>query len=61
GILKIVKNIIPEMEIHLSTQANTTNYAAVNFWYEQGVRRIILARELSLEEIKEIIKKSPIK
>jgi len=59
GILKIVKNIIPEMEIHLSTQANTTNYAAVNFWYEQGVRRIILARELSLEEIKEIIKKSP--
>ena len=59
GVLKIVKNIIPEMEIHLSTQANTTNYAAVNFWYEQGVRRIILARELSLEEIKEIIKKSP--
>jgi len=59
GVLKIVKNIIPEMEVHLSTQANTTNYAAVNFWYEQGVRRIILARELSLEEIKEIIKKSP--
>lgn len=59
GVLKIVKNIIPEMEVHLSTQASTTNYAAVNFWYEQGVRRIILARELSLEEIKEIIKKSP--
>ena len=59
GVLKIAKNIIPEMEVHLSTQASTTNYAAVNFWYEQGVRRIILARELSLEEIKEIIKKSP--
>ena len=59
GILKIVKNIIPEMEVHLSTQANTTNYAAVNFWYEQGVKRIILARELSLKEIEEIIKKSP--
>ncbi|HZK12285.1 MAG TPA: peptidase U32 family protein, partial [Atribacterota bacterium] len=59
GILKIVKNIIPEMEIHLSTQANTTNYAAVNFWYEQGIRRVILARELSLEEIEEIIIKSP--
>jgi len=59
GVLRIIKNIIPEMEIHLSTQTNTTNYAAVNFWYEQGVRRIILARELSLEEIKEIIKKSP--
>ncbi len=55
GILKIVKDIIPEMEVHLSTQANTTNYAAVNFWYEQGVKRIILARELSLEEIKEIV------
>jgi len=60
GVLKIVKNIIPEMEVHLSTQASTTNYAAVNFWYEQGIRRIILARELSLEEIKEIIKKSPL-
>lgn len=59
GVLKIIKNIIPEMEVHLSTQASTTNYAAVNFWYEQGVSRIILARELSLEEIKEIIKKSP--
>ena len=59
GVLKIVKNIIPEMEVHLSTQASTTNYAAVNFWYEQGVRRVILARELSLEEIKEIIEKSP--
>ncbi|HER25203.1 MAG TPA: U32 family peptidase [Candidatus Atribacteria bacterium] len=59
GVLKIVKNIIPEMEIHLSTQANSTNYAAVNFWYEQGIRRIILSRELSLSEIKEIIKKSP--
>ncbi|MBA7583117.1 U32 family peptidase [Candidatus Atribacteria bacterium 1244-E10-H5-B2] len=58
GVLKIVKNVIPEMEVHLSTQASTTNYAAVNFWYEQGIRRIILARELSLEEIKEIIKKS---
>jgi len=45
GILSIVKEIMPEMEIHLSTQANTTNYAAVNFWYEQGVSRIILARE----------------
>ena len=59
GVLKIVRNIIPEMEIHLSTQASITNYAAVNFWYEQGIRRIILARELSLKEIKEIIKKSP--
>jgi len=59
GVLSLVKSMIPEIEIHLSTQANTTNYASVNFWYKQGVNRIILARELSLEEIKEIIKKSP--
>ena len=59
GIMNIVKDIIPEMEIHLSTQASTTSYAAVNFWYQQGIRRIILARELSLMEIKEIIEKIP--
>ncbi len=50
---------MPEIEIHLSTQANTTNYAAVNFWYQQGVSRIILARELSLAEIREIVEKVP--
>ncbi|MEA2103356.1 MAG: U32 family peptidase C-terminal domain-containing protein, partial [Candidatus Cloacimonadota bacterium] len=59
GILSIVKDIMPEVEIHLSTQASTTNYATVNFWHKQGVKRIILARELSLVEIKEIIKKVP--
>ncbi len=59
GIIKIIKETVPGMEIRLSTQANTTNYAAVNFWYEQGVSRIILARELSLREINEIVKKSP--
>jgi len=57
GILNIVKKIIPEMEIHLSTQASITSYAAVNFWYQQGIRRIILARELSLAEIREIVEK----
>jgi putative protease len=46
GILSIVKEIMPEMEIHLSTQANTINCAMVNFCYQQGVSRIILAREL---------------
>lgn len=59
GILSIVKDIIPDMEIHLSTQANTTNYVTANFWYQQGIRRIILARELSLIEIKEIVEKVP--
>lgn len=56
GVLNIVKEIAKDMEIHLSTQANTTNYASANFWYGQGVKRIVLAREMSLEEIKNINK-----
>jgi len=54
GVLSIVKKASPEMEIHLSTQANTTNSNSANFWYNQGVKRIVLARELTLEEIGEI-------
>src|SRR6056297_452315 len=54
GVLSIVKKTSPEMEIHLSTQANTTNSNSANFWYNQGVKRIVLARELTLEEIGEI-------
>jgi putative protease len=59
GIMSIVKKIIPEMEIHLSTQTSITSYATVNFWYQQGISRIILARELSLAEIREIVEKVP--
>lgn len=59
GVLSIVKSVSPNMEIHLSTQANTTNYKSANFWYNQGVKRIILARELSLVEIKDIINNVP--
>jgi U32 family peptidase len=55
GVFSIVKDVIPGMEIHLSTQANTTNYPTANFWHKQGVKRIVVARELSLNEIKEII------
>ena len=44
----------PELEVHISTQANNTNYASANMWYKLGAKRVILARELSLEEIKEI-------
>lgn len=60
GILSIIKKTAPHMEIHLSTQANTTNSQSANFWYEQGVKRIVLARELSLKEIKEIQSKKNI-
>jgi U32 family peptidase len=59
GVYSIVKEILPEMEIHLSTQANNTNWRSARFWYEHGVKRVILARELSLDEIKEIREKVP--
>ncbi len=59
GVMDIVKNVIPDAEIHLSTQASTVNSAAINFWYKQGVKRVVLARELSLEEIKLIRKNIP--
>ena len=57
GILEIVKEHAPKLEIHLSTQANATNYMAGNFWFKQGVKRIVVAREQSLDEIKEFIDK----
>lgn len=59
GIIEIIKQTTPDMRIHLSTQANTTNYHAANFWYKQGVNRIVLARELSFKEIEEIVNNSP--
>lgn len=54
GVIYCVKNAAPELTIHLSTQANTTNRYAVKFWQEQGLSRVVLARELSLKEIAEI-------
>lgn len=54
GILYVIRKTIPEVEIHLSTQANITNPASVCFWGEQGVKRVNLARELSLKEVAEI-------
>lgn len=59
GIIEIVKETIPDMRIHLSTQANTTNFHSARFWYKQGVNRIVLARELSFVEIEQIVKNSP--
>lgn len=59
GMLSIVKEVAPDMEIHLSTQANTTNWRSASFWHSQGVKRIIMARELSLNEIKAIRDKVP--
>lgn len=54
GVLTPVKEIIPDMEIHISTQANATSAAACRAWYNLGAKRVVLARELTLEEIKAI-------
>ena len=56
GVLEEVKSIAPNLAIHISTQANTVSYHTSKFWYKNGAKRIILARELNKEEIKEIIK-----
>ena len=57
GVFAIARRTVPDMEIHISTQANITNYASALFWAGQGASRIILARELSLGEISEIHEK----
>jgi len=54
GMFTIAREICPEIEIHVSTQANNTNYLTYNFWHAQGAKRVVSARELSLKEIKEI-------
>jgi putative protease len=59
GIFLLAKDIIPHIPVHLSTQANTTNINAVEFWHRLGVKRVNLARELSLSEIREIAGHSP--
>ncbi len=59
GLIMMVKERWPDTTIHLSVQANTTNYASVIFWQSMGVERVILSRELSLDEIEEIRQQCP--
>jgi putative protease len=59
GLIMLVRRHFPQMPIHLSVQANTVNWASVEFWQQQGLSRIILSRELSLEEIAEIREQVP--
>ena len=54
GVFEIAKRICPEIERHVSTQANNTNYATYRFWHALGAKRVVSARELSMQEIKEI-------
>ena len=59
GMFSIIRRTVPELDIHLSTQASVTNHETIKFWYDLGIRRIVLARELSFEEIEEMTKKLP--
>ena len=59
GMFMLAKEICPEIDIHISTQANNTNYMTCRFWYDQGAKRVVSARELSLAEIKEIRRRLP--
>ncbi|MHB1100738.1 MAG: prephenate-dependent tRNA uridine(34) hydroxylase TrhP [Burkholderiales bacterium] len=59
GLIMMVREKWPEMPVHLSVQANTVNYASVGFWEKMGLSRVILSRELSLEEIAEIRQRCP--
>ena len=59
GLFMIAKDVCPEIDIHISTQANNCNYGTFLFWHEQGASRVVTARELSLKEIGEIRKRIP--
>lgn len=54
GMFTVAKEVCPEIDIHISTQANNTNYLTYRFWYNQGAKRVVSARELSLKEIRQI-------
>ncbi len=59
AIIELLQELIPNCEIHLSTQANMTNYSTARFWHKVGVKRVVLARELTLDEIREVRSKTP--
>ena len=59
GVFAIARRVLPDMELHISTQANNTNYGTYLFWYQLGAKRVVSARELSLAEIREIREKIP--
>ena len=59
GIFQIAREVLPEVDVHISTQANNTNYGTYNFWHSLGASRVVSARELSLKEIAELKKNIP--
>ena len=59
GVIHLIRQHFPQVELHLSVQANTVNWAAVQFWAQNGIARVILSRELALDEIEQIRRKVP--
>ena len=59
GVFAIAREVVPNLEIHISTQANNTNYRSAKFWLDNGAKRIVMARELSVKEIKELHNRVP--
>lgn len=59
GVVEVIKKEAPDVDVHISTQANIVSAHTANFWYNNGAKRVILARELNKEQIKEIIKNTP--
>ena len=59
GVFAIARRVLPDMELHISTQANNTNYGTYLFWHQMGAKRVVSARELSLKEIREIRDRIP--
>ena len=60
GIFSMARQLVPELPIHISTQANTTNWASVKFWHDNGAKRVVMAREVSLKDVQEIHDKVPV-
>ncbi len=59
GVFTIAREVCPQIQVHISTQANSTNYLTYRFWFDQGASRVVAARELSLNELKEIRQNIP--
>ena len=59
GIFRMAREIVPHMAIHISTQANTTNWSTVQFWHDLGASRVVMAREVSLNDVAEIHRRVP--
>ena len=59
GVIDVLKEYAPDVDIHVSTQANTVSYHSANFWHKNGAKRVILGRELNKKQIKEIVSNTP--